>query len=426
MDKLVISGGNFLKGEIEIGGAKNAALPAMAASILAGGGQFRLSNMPELVDIKTFSGLLQNLGAEIDFLGSGNTGTVLIDTSSLSSFEAPYDLVRKMRASVLVLGPLVARMGRARVSMPGGCAIGARPIDYHINALERMGADVRLSQGYVEVCASKLSGAQLYFDVPSVTGTENVMMAAVMAKGSTVIENAAREPEVVDLGRMLIKMGARITGLGSEIITVEGVNYLDPVDWEIIPDRIEAGTYMISAGSAGGELVVKGTDPEHLVAVIAKLQESGLIIETDLQKREVYVHHRAGTKLSSVDVVTRPYPGFPTDLQAQIMTLMTISKGLSVIKEKIFENRFMHVAELRRLGASIKEDGRSAVVEGVDHLAGAQVMATDLRASASLVIAGLAAQGETVINRVYHLDRGYEKMEKKLAGVGADIRRVKG
>ena len=424
MDRLVIKGGNFLKGRIRISGAKNAALPAMAATILADSGAFRLSNVPDLVDIKTFSGLLQDLGAVVEIAGSGNDRVMRVDTSGLSSYEAPYDLVRKMRASVLVLGPLVARHGRARVSMPGGCAIGARPITWHTAALEKMGADIRLEHGYVEVSAKKLEGARIYFDVPTVTGTENVMMAAVLAKGTTVIENAAREPEVVDLGMMLNCMGGRITGLGSEVISIEGVKNLSPVDWRIIPDRIEAGTYLMAAGAAGGELEIEDLEPAHLEAVITKLDECGLKIETDHYEKIIHVSHPSGAPLFSVDLVTRPYPGFPTDLQAQIMALMTFARGLSVIKETIFENRFMHVAELRRLGADIREDGRSAIIEGVGKLKGAQVMATDLRASASLVLAGLAAEGQTVVNRVYHLDRGYERMEEKLSAVGADITRV--
>jgi UDP-N-acetylglucosamine 1-carboxyvinyltransferase len=424
MDRLVIEGGNFLEGRIRISGAKNAALPAMAATILAESGTFRLSNVPDLVDIKTFSGLLRDLGAEIGVSGSGNERVMTVDASGISSFEAPYDLVRKMRASVLVLGPLVARYGRARVSMPGGCAIGARPILWHTAALEKMGADVRLEHGYVDVVAPGLTGAHIYFDSPTVTGTENVMMAAVLARGRTVIENAAREPEVVDLGMMLNGMGARITGLGSEILSIEGVKRLDAVDWRIIPDRIEAGTYIMAAGAAGGELEIEEAEPSHLDAVIAKLTECGMDIVADQYRKTLHVSHPSDTPLSSADLITRPYPGFPTDLQAQFMALMTFASGLSVIKETIFENRFMHVGELRRLGADIREDGRSAIVEGVEGLKGAPVMATDLRASASLVIAGLAARGTTVVNRVYHLDRGYERMEEKLAAVGAGIMRV--
>lgn len=424
MDRIVIKGGNFLKGRIRISGAKNAVLPAMAATILSDDGAFRLSNVPELVDIKTFSGLLKDLGADVRVSAAGSDRIMSVDTSGLSSHEAPYDLVRKMRASVLVLGPLVARHGKARVSMPGGCAIGARPITWHTAALEKMGADVRLEHGYVEVSAPRLVGTRIYFDAPTVTGTENVMMAAALARGATVIENAAREPEVVDLGMMLNSMGARITGLGSEVISIEGVKHLSPVDWRIIPDRIEAGTYLMAAGAAGGELDIEGAEPAHLEAVITKLAECGLKIESDRNAKVIRVSHPAGVTLSSVDIITRPYPGFPTDLQAQIMALMTVSKGLSVIKETIFENRFMHVAELRRLGADIREDGRSAIIGCVSRLKGAQVMATDLRASACLVLAGLAAEGMTVINRVYHLDRGYERMEEKLSAVGADIARV--
>jgi UDP-N-acetylglucosamine 1-carboxyvinyltransferase len=396
----------------------------MAATILAGGGNFRLSNVPDLVDITTFTGLLQDLGATVENGEAGDARELLIDTSNLLSCEAPYDLVRKMRASVLVLGPLVARHGRARVSMPGGCAIGLRSITWHTDALELMGAKVRLEQGNVDVQASNLHGADIYFDFPTVTGTENVMMAAVLAKGKTVISNAAREPEVVDLGRMLNRMGAKITGLGTEVVKIEGVKSLEPVEWSIIPDRIETGTYMMAAGIAGGELNLIQAEPSHLDAVISKLRECGLAIDVDETGHSIRVSRPVSKILSSVDVITRPYPGFPTDLQAQLMALMTISSGLSVIKETIFENRFMHIAELRRLGAKIRENGRSAIVEGVKELNGAPVMATDLRASASLVLAGLAAKGETVVNRVYHLDRGYERMEHKLAAVGADIKRI--
>ena len=418
MDKLVIEGRHPLKGTIRISGAKNAALPILAATLLTGG-TFKLHNVPRLVDIKTFTDLLMDLGVAVKFVRDKDSNFIDIDSSKLSDHEAPYDLVRKMRASILVLGPLMT--GKARVSLPGGCAIGARPIDLHLKGLELMGAKLRLKKGYVEATAGRLKGARIYFDTPSVTGTENLMMAAVLAKGTTVLGNAAREPEVVALGEMLIHMGARIRGLGSESIEIQGVSELSPVDWEIIPDRIEAGTYMMAVGAAGGELIIKNVRADNLEAVISKLRSAGLRIETD--NTRIFV--KKNGRLHSVDVKTLPYPGFPTDLQAQIMVLMALAGGLSVITETIFENRFMHVAELRRLGADIKAEGRSAIIRGVRDLNGAPVMATDLRASASLVLAGLAARNTTTISRVYHLDRGYEDLENKLAAVEAKIRREK-
>ena len=420
MDKLVIEGRHPLKGTIRISGAKNAALPILAATLLTGG-TFKLHNVPRLVDIKTFTDLLMDLGVAVKFVRDKDSNFIDIDSSKLSDHEAPYDLVRKMRASILVLGPLMARTGKARVSLPGGCAIGARPIDLHLKGLELMGAKLRLKKGYVEATAGRLKGARIYFDTPSVTGTENLMMAGVLAKGTTVLGNAAREPEVVALGEMLIHMGARIRGLGSESIEIQGVSELSPVDWEIIPDRIEAGTYMMAVGAAGGELIIENVRADNLEAVISKLRSAGLRIETD--NTRIFV--KKNGRLRSVDVKTLPYPGFPTDLQAQIMVLMALAGGLSVITETIFENRFMHVAELRRLGADIKAEGRSAIIRGVRDLNGAPVMATDLRASASLVLAGLAARNTTTISRVYHLDRGYEDLEHKLAAVEAKIRREK-
>jgi UDP-N-acetylglucosamine 1-carboxyvinyltransferase len=420
MDQLIIEGRYPLKGTIRISGAKNAALPILAATLLTGG-TFRLQNIPRLVDIRTFTNLLTDLGVTAEY-GTGNDSDSLnIDSSGLSDYVAPYDLVRKMRASILVLGPLISRIGKARVSLPGGCAIGARPINLHLKGLELMGAKLQLKEGYIEARAGRLNGSHIYFDTPSVTGTENLMMAAVLAKGITILENAAREPEVLALGQMLNQMGAKIRGLGSNTIKIEGVKELSPVAWKIIPDRIEAGTYMMAIGAAGGELIIENIVADHLEAVKSKLRSTGLQIEEDNARISI----RKKGELHSVDVKTLPYPGFPTDLQAQIMVLMAIAGGLSVITETIFENRFMHVAELRRLGADIKVEGRSAIIKGVRELNSAPVMATDLRASASLVLAGLAAKGTTTISRVYHLDRGYEHLEQKLASAGAKIKREK-
>jgi len=420
MDQLVIEGGVPLKGTITISGAKNAALPILAATILTGG-RFTLRNVPRLRDVLTFAKLLADLGATIRSPADRGPGTLEVDSSGLSSHEAPYDLVRTMRASILVLGPLMARMGRARISLPGGCAIGARPIDIHLKGMELMGAGLSLQNGYVEATSKRLRGAEIYFDLPSVTGTENLLMAACLARGTTVLKNVAREPEVVALGEMLNHMGARIRGLGTGTVCVEGVEELRPVEWTIIPDRIETGTYMMAAGAAGGELVLEQVRPDHLAAVIAKLRSVGLQIDEGPGVIQV---RKKGT-LTSVDVKTLPYPGFPTDLQAQFLVLMALAGGLSVVTETIFENRFMHVAELRRLGADIKVEGRSAIIRGARGLNGAPVMATDLRASASLVLAGLAATGRTRISRVYHLDRGYEDLEHKLCRVGARIIREK-
>ncbi|MCX7914407.1 MAG: UDP-N-acetylglucosamine 1-carboxyvinyltransferase [Thermodesulfovibrionales bacterium] len=405
-----------MKGEVIISGAKNSALPILASSILTTG-KCVYTNIPKLRDIMTMKKLIENLGAVFSY----NDGTVEIDTTSIKSFEAPYDLVKTMRASVLVLGPLVAKFGRAKVSLPGGCAIGERPIDLHLKGLEKMGASIELESGYVIAKARKLYGTNVYMDIPSVTGTENIMMAATLAKGVTIIENAAREPEVVDLANCLISMGAKIEGAGESIIKIEGVNELNPpTEYEIIPDRIEAGTFMIMAAITGGEVLLKNCRLDHLDAVISKLEDTGIRFE----------HTESGLKVSRKDVLlakdikTMPYPGFPTDMQAQFMALMCLAKGTSIIRETIFENRFMHVAELRRFGADISIEGSVATVRGVEKLKGAPVMATDLRASASLVIAALAAKGESVIHRIYHLDRGYEHLDEKLRKIGADIQRV--
>jgi len=415
LDKIVINGGKRLAGEVKISGAKNAALPILASALLTEGWN-EFHNIPNLVDIKTIGKLLKNLGVEI----KGDPPDLQVNAGGINNCEAPYDLVKTMRASVLVLGPLVARMGQARVSLPGGCAIGARPVNLHIKALKELGAEVSLTEGYVEAKAKRLKGANIYFDIPTVTGTENIMMAATLAEGRTVLKNVAKEPEIVNLAEILNKMGARITGAGTDVIVIEGVDKLHPVEASVIPDRIEAGTFLIAAGITGGDVLVRGCEPGHLDALISKLRATGMDIEIlDGAMRAV-----GKEKVRSVDIKTLPHPGFPTDLQAQMMTLMTIASGLSVITETIFENRFMHVSELLRMGAEITIQGNSALVRGVPKLRGAKTMATDLRASASLILAGLAAEGQTELSRVYHLDRGYETIEKKISALGADIRRV--
>lgn len=415
MDKIVIHGGKPLHGNVQISGAKNAALPVLTAALLTEE-TCTFSNIPDLVDIKTTYKLLKNMGVEIE---SGST--VKICAEKIKNSVAPYDLVKTMRASILVLGPLVARMGQARVSLPGGCAIGARPVNLHIKALQDMGASVKLHGGYIEAKANKLKGANIYFDLPTVTGTENIMMAATLADGTTVLNNAAREPEIVNLADVLKGMGAKISGAGTDVITITGVTTLKATEASIIPDRIEAGTFMIAAGMTHGEINVLGCNPQHLEALINKLQDTGMKITPIDDGLKV----AAGSKIHSVDVKTLPHPGFPTDLQAQIMAYMSVGSGLSVITETVFENRFMHVSELMRMGADIVIQGSSAVVRGVPTLYGAQTMATDLRASASLILAALVAQGTTEISRVYHIDRGYENIEKKFSALGADIQRMK-
>lgn len=417
MDKLIIKGGKPLRGEVEVSGAKNAALPILAASILSAGGH-TIERVPDLRDVKTMGKLLSHLGLSFAY----HEGTATIGNTSIRNPVAPYELVKTMRASVLVLGPLVARAGTARVSLPGGCAIGARPINLHLAGLEKMGADVTLDEGYVIAKAKRLRGATICFDIPTVTGTENIMMAACLAKGTTVIENAAREPEVRDLARCLISMGARITGAGDSVIEIEGVADLRPIDhYEVIPDRIEAGTFMTIAGVTSGDIVLKGCRQDHLDAVMAKLTDAGLSFDQTRHGLRV----RGNRRPLAQDIKTMPYPGFPTDMQAQFMAFMTVAQGTSVIKESIFENRYMHVAELRRMGADITIEGPTATVKGRDRLRGAPVMATDLRASASLVVAALCARGETTIHRIYHLDRGYEKIDEKLKRLGAEIRRIR-
>ncbi|RJQ13329.1 MAG: UDP-N-acetylglucosamine 1-carboxyvinyltransferase [Nitrospiraceae bacterium] len=416
MDKIEITGGVRLHGEVTVSGAKNAVLPLMTAAILSSGENV-IGNVPHLRDVMTMGKLLAHLGFGFHI----EDNSILLLTKKLTSFDAPYDFVKTMRASVLVLGPLLARTGRAKVSLPGGCAIGARPINLHIMGLEKMGAKITLSEGYIEAKARRLRGATVYFDMPTVTGTENLMMAATLADGTTVLENAACEPEVTDLADALISMGADIQGAGTSVIKINGVAGLEPLNYAAIPDRIETATFIAAAAVTKGDVKINKCRPEHLDAVINKMQEAGVKIKQKTGKLMV----RGAERLSAVDIKTVPYPGFPTDMQAQFMTMMSIADGTSLITENIFENRFMHVAELRRMGADIKVEGSTATVKGVGSLKGAPVMATDLRASASLVVAGLAAEGTTVIDRVYHLDRGYEKIEEKLEKLGARIRRVK-
>lgn len=416
MEKLIIEGGVSLKGEVTIGGAKNAALPIMAASILSSGENI-ISNVPNLKDITTMGTLLARLGVDFHI----EDRQIFLKTDNINSVEAPYDLVKTMRASVLVLGPLVARMGEANVSLPGGCAIGARPINLHLMGLKKMGAEIELSGGYIRVQAKKLRGASIYFDIPTVTGTENLMMAATLADGVTVLENTAMEPEVVDLANALVSMGANIEGANTSVIRIKGVNSLKPFNYSIIPDRIETGTFLVAAGITRGEIKIKGCNFSHLDSIIIKLREAGLTINQEGDGIMV----KGPDRLNPLDIKTMPYPGFPTDMQAQFMALMSIADGTSLITESIFENRFMHVGELRRMGADIKVEGTTATVRGVPSLTGAPVMATDLRASASLVLAGLVAKGTTVVDRVYHLDRGYEKIEEKLKPLGARAKRIK-
>lgn len=416
MDSLKIKGGRPLKGEVEISGAKNAALPIMTATLLTGG-THTLCRIPNLRDIATMGKLLAHMGAGYRY----ENGTVTLETSRIGKREAPYDLVKTMRAAVLVLGPLVARFGDALVSLPGGCAIGARPINLHLMGLEKMGAKITLESGYVHAKASRLKGATICFDMPTVTGTENLMMAACLAKGTTVLENAAREPEITDLANCLIAMGARIQGAGDSIIEIQGVDELTPIErYAVTPDRIETGTFMAIAAVCGGDLLLKGCRPDHLDAVIAKMRDTGVEFH-ELKKGLRIVGPR---RLVAKDIKTAPYPGFPTDMQAQFMAMMTVAKGTSIIKETIFENRYMHVAELQRMGADISIDGGNATVRGVDKLKGAPIMATDLRASASLVVAALCAKGESIIHRIYHLDRGYDHMDEKLRRIGAQVERI--
>jgi UDP-N-acetylglucosamine 1-carboxyvinyltransferase len=424
MDRIRIRGGARLKGEIPISGAKNAALPLMAACLLSGA-PLTLTNVPKLADVASMAELLRQLGVSAQWqpgAGLGEGGRYLLSAAQLTGTTADYDIVRKMRASFLVLGPLLARAGQAKVSLPGGCAIGARPVDLHLKAMEALGAKVDLEDGYVVASApGGLIGARIEFPLVSVGATENALMAATLAKGESLIVNAAREPEIEDLGRCLIAMGAKISGLGTSRISIEGVGSLHAAEHSVLPDRIETGTYVMAAAIAGGEIELTGTRGDLIGAVIPLLESVGTQIKQTNRGLSV---HRNGVRPISADVTTEAFPGFPTDLQAQFMTLMATADGVSHIKETIFENRFMHVPELLRMGADIKVEGDMAVVTGVERLKGAPVMATDLRASVGLVLAGLAAEGETIVNRVYHLDRGFERLEEKLSRVGADIERL--
>jgi len=416
MDKLKIGGGVPLAGEIDISGAKNAALPILCAALLTSE-DLVVDNVPQLQDVATAQKLLRQMGVTVE----SEARTIRLNAASIDRPEAPYELVKTMRAAILVLGPLVARCGRARVSLPGGCAIGARPVDQHIKGLEAMGAAIRIEGGYLIAEAARLKGTRIVTDMVTVTGTENLMMAATLAEGETLIENAAREPEVADLAAALSAMGARIEGAGSDRIVVHGVERLHAARHRVMPDRIETGTFLCAVAAAGGDVVLRGAAPATLDAVLDKLREAGAVLDCGPDHIRVRMHGRP----HSVSLRTAPYPAFPTDMQAQFMALNSIADGVGRVTETIFENRFMHVLELQRLGANIAIEGNTAMVQGVEHLTGAPVMATDLRASASLVVAALVAQGETIVDRIYHLDRGYEAMESKLAGVGARIERVR-
>ena len=417
MDKIVIEGGKPLKGTVRISGAKNAALPIIASCLLTGGWH-RLENIPRLKDVETLKSIMLKLGVLFRHDGA----SLQVNTDNLIDCETPYDLVKTMRASILLLCPLVARYGKARISLPGGCAIGARPVNLHLDALASMNVDMQLDQGYIKARAKQLKGAEIFFDIQTVTGTENIMMAAVLAKGTTVLKNAAKEPEVQDLANMLRSMGADIEGDGTDTIVIRGVRELKPAAHTVINDRIEAGTYMIAAAMTKGDVRIEGCNPEHLGAIIEKLETIGTVIKVTRKG----LHIKGPPVLESTDIRTMPFPGFPTDLQAQFMALMSIAKGWSMIRETIFENRFIHVSELRRMGAVIEINGNQALVKGKERLLSAPVMATDLRASASLILAGLVAEGgKTEVHRIYHLDRGYENLEEKFKGLGASIWREK-
>jgi UDP-N-acetylglucosamine 1-carboxyvinyltransferase len=420
VDRLVISGGGALTGEVAVSGAKNATLPILCAALLTGE-PVQLDNVPRLRDVATMVKLLRQIGVQVEHSGD----RVELSAHALDRLEAPYDLVKTMRASILVLGPLLARFGEARVSLPGGCAIGPRPVDQHIKGLQAMGAAIEIEQGYIIARAQRLRGARIVTDMVTVTGTENLMMAAVLAEGQTILENAAREPEIVDLAEALVGMGAKISGAGTDCISIEGVPRLHGTRHRVMPDRIETGTFLCAVAATGGEVFVRGARPATLDAVVEKLREAGAALEAGPDWIRIRVAKTRGNgRLKPVSVRTSEYPAFPTDMQAQFMALNSIAHGTSRVTETIFENRFMHVAELNRLGADIEIEGITAIVNGVESLSGASVMATDLRASAGLVIGALIAEGDTTIDRIYHLDRGYEQMEKKLAGLGARIRRV--
>lgn len=414
MERLIIEGGVSLNGSVTIGGAKNSVLPLMAASILAEG-THQFTNVPRLRDVTTMQRLLAHLGIPSELEGK----TLTLKTNGLESAEAPYDLVKTMRASVLVLGPMLARWGKARVSLPGGCAIGTRPIDLHLNALKQLGAEIEIKEGYVEAAAKRLQGTHITFDIVTVTGTENLMMAATLADGITILKNAAREPEVTDLAHYLIKMGARIKGAGTDTITIQGTSQLKPSEHAVIVDRIEAATFLMAGAITGGEVTVENCPFQFLEVLLDRLKECGCTIH--IQNNQISL--AAPKHLKSVNITTSPFPGFATDLQAQFMALMTLAEGTSIISETIFENRFQHALELKRLGADITLDGRTAIVKGVEKLSGAPLMATDLRASASLILGGLAAEGTTIVDRTYHIDRGYERIEEKLSKLGAKIKR---
>ncbi|MFO7807966.1 UDP-N-acetylglucosamine 1-carboxyvinyltransferase [Guyparkeria sp.] len=417
MNKLLIRGGTPLDGEIRISGAKNAVLPMMAASLLADS-PVTIENVPHLQDVTTTMELLGRMGATLTV---GDQMSVEVDTTTVDTLEAPYDLVRTMRASILVLGPMLARFKKARVSLPGGCAIGTRPVDIHLKGLEALGADVRVEGGYIETSAEQLVGARIVLDQVTVTGTENLMMAAVFATGETVLENAAREPEVVDLANFLNAMGADVRGAGSDVIRIYGVERLQGVRYRVLPDRIETGTYLVAAAMTRGRILVRDTRPELLDAVLAKLEQAGADVELGKDWIRLDMH---GRRPGAVDIRTAPHPGFPTDMQAQFVAMNAVADGTSTVVETIFENRFMHVQEIQRMGADIHIEGNTAIIRGVEYLSGAPIMATDLRASASLVLAGLVASGETVVNRIYHIDRGYESIEEKLSRLGANIQRI--
>jgi UDP-N-acetylglucosamine 1-carboxyvinyltransferase len=417
MEKLIISGGKTLSGNVRISGAKNAVLPILTATLLADG-PVSLGNMPHLQDVTTTMGLLGRMGVSLTLNEGMN---VEIDAGTIQEFIAPYDLVKTMRASILVLGPLLARFGHAEVSLPGGCAIGSRPVNLHLNGLAAMGADISVEAGYIKARASRLKGARLVMDVVSVTGTENLMMAATLAEGKTVIENAAREPEVIDLADCLICMGAQIEGAGTDRITIEGVESLKGCHYNVLPDRIESGTFLVAGAISGGKVMLRQTDPNLLDAVLLKLQEAGAEINTGDDWIELDMK---GNRPRAVNIHTAPYPAFPTDMQAQFTALNAVAEGTGTITETVFENRFMHVQEMQRMGADIRVEGNTAIITGVEKLIGAPVMATDLRASASLILAGLVAEGDTIVDRIYHIDRGYELIEEKLAQLGATIKRV--
>ncbi len=417
MDKLIITGGASLQGEIRIAGAKNAALPILAGTLLADG-EVTIGNLPHLQDITTTIGLLGRMGVHVVV---DEKMRVNVDSSTIQEFSAPYELVKTMRASILVLGPMLSRFGKADVSLPGGCAIGSRPVNLHIDGLRAMGADIEVENGYIRARADRLKGARLVMDMVTVTGTENLMMAAALADGETIIENAAREPEVVDLADFLNAMGAKISGAGTDTITIEGVDRLHGTEYYVLPDRIETGTFLVAAAITGGCIKLRDTQPHLVDSITAKLIEAGAELETGEDWIKIDMK---GRRPKAVDIHTAPYPAFPTDMQAQFTALNAVADGVGIITENVFENRFMHVLEMQRMGADIRLEGNTAICNGVEHLTAAPVMATDLRASASLVLAGLVAEGETVVDRIYHIDRGYQNIEEKLASLGAQIRRV--